>query len=86
MEGEAEGYDITQKQHKNQTGSIIYHLWHYPNSYPRKEDKKLLAIAIETGYPDFSSFCRSFKKETGMSPSQYRDCFLAPKPNLSKKA
>lgn len=32
-------------------------------------------IGERTGYPNFSYFCRTFKKQTGMSPREYRDRF-----------
>ncbi|PWC18834.1 response regulator transcription factor [Brenneria corticis] len=35
-------------------------------------DLQVNAIALELGYQDANYFCRIFKKETGMSPSDYR--------------
>ena len=28
------------------------------------------------GFKDYSSFFRAFKKEYGMSPKEYKDCFM----------
>lgn len=36
-------------------------------------DKKVSQIAFECGYLNFTYFCRSFKKSTGMQPKEFRD-------------
>lgn len=38
----------------------------------RHSDQNLTRIAMTCGFPSSSAFNRSFKKETGMTPSQYR--------------
>ena len=35
-------------------------------------DLQINAIALELSYQDANYFCRLFKKETGLSPSEYR--------------
>lgn len=39
----------------------------------RNPDAKILAIALESGFSNKTSFNRTFKKVTGHSPSEYRD-------------
>ncbi len=36
------------------------------------DGRKILAIALESGFSSLSAFNRAFRKETGMSPSQFR--------------
>ena len=38
-------------------------------------DKSLLEIAIETGFQSEYYFSKMFKKRTGLSPTNYRNCF-----------
>lgn len=38
----------------------------------KTSDKPVNVIAIELGYPDVNYFSRTFKKETGYTPSEYR--------------
>jgi two-component system, response regulator YesN len=38
-----------------------------------KGDEKMWAISLQIGYPDLSSFSRSFKRVTGITPSQFKD-------------
>jgi len=35
-------------------------------------DKRVLDIALETGFPTLSSFNRDFKKQLGSSPREWR--------------
>ncbi|MDM8312959.1 AraC family transcriptional regulator, partial [Clostridium cadaveris] len=37
----------------------------------------ILNVAISVGFKDQSYFCRTFKKYTGISPSEYRNQFLS---------
>jgi len=37
-----------------------------------KNTDKIISVALESGFSDLSTFNRSFKALTGMSPSQYR--------------
>jgi AraC-like DNA-binding protein len=39
-------------------------------------DESLQNIAYETGYSDYSSFFITFKKESGVSPNEYRQLFV----------
>lgn len=48
-------------------------------------DESITDIAFETGFNNLTTFCRSFKKNTGMSPSDYRLQFRNEKEELSKK-
>ena len=37
-----------------------------------REDESLAGLAFELGFKDLSHFCRAFKTETGMTPSEFR--------------
>ena len=39
----------------------------------KQSDKTVLQISEELGFPNAPFFCRYFKRETGMTPSEYRD-------------
>ncbi len=41
-------------------------------SMMRETNDKIQVIALDVGYSDYRYFCRIFKKETGVSPSEYR--------------
>ena len=43
--------------------------------YIRGSEMSLMEIAFMTGYDDYTYFSRVFKKNTGMSPREYRDHF-----------
>lgn len=43
--------------------------------YLTKTDKSITAVAVESGYDDFTYFSRQFKKATGMTPSAYRKAY-----------
>lgn len=43
-------------------------------------DLKVNTIALELSYQDANYFCRIFKKETGMAPSDYRNSVSSPQP------
>lgn len=43
----------------------------------RHRDLKLIAIAIDSGFNNKTSFLNAFKKHTGLSPSEYREKLLA---------
>jgi AraC family transcriptional regulator len=47
--------------------------------------KPLSDVALLLGFSDQSHFCRSFKKQTGLSPLEYRHLF-AGKPNLIQES
>ena len=38
----------------------------------RETTKKVIDIGIETGYPNYSYFCQSFREYFGKSPERYR--------------
>ena len=40
---------------------------------PKKGDEKLIAIAFDSGFASLASFQRAFKRETGVTASQWRD-------------
>ena len=40
---------------------------------PRRRDQKILGIAFDTGFASKVAFNRVFKKQTGMTPSEYRN-------------
>ena len=40
---------------------------------PKKGDEKLIAIAFDSGFVSLASFQRAFKRETGVTASQWRD-------------
>lgn len=42
----------------------------------RKPDVKILDVALSVGYQDAAHFTRAFKRQTGMSPSTYRQTML----------
>ena len=42
----------------------------------RNEDIKLYEISYYVGYSDPNYFSRQFKKQTGMTPSEYRDKYI----------
>lgn len=42
--------------------------------YIRNTDMNLMEVAFMTGYDDYTYFSRVFKKNTGMSPKEYRGC------------
>ena len=39
----------------------------------KNTDLKIYEIAMQTGYKDVKYFNRIFKKETGITPAQYRE-------------
>ena len=39
----------------------------------KQSDKTVLQISEELGFPNAPFFCRYFKRETGMTPSEYRE-------------
>lgn len=39
----------------------------------KQSDKTVLQISEELGFPNSPFFCRYFKRETGMTPSEYRE-------------
>lgn len=67
---------------KQATGCTIYQ---YLIAYRMNKAKELLLqtnlsvleIAAASGYPDLSNFCSTFKKHTGVTPSQYRQLQIA---------
>jgi AraC family transcriptional regulator len=40
-------------------------------------NETLVEIALKVGFADQSHFCKVFRRLTGLTPSQYRDCFPA---------
>ena len=38
----------------------------------RESDKKVIAVAYESGFRSLSAFNRAFKKNAGINPSEYR--------------
>ena len=40
--------------------------------YLKNTNKKINVICQQVGYPDPKYFCTLFKKETGVTPNQYR--------------
>lgn len=49
--------------------------------YLTKTDKSITAVAVESGYDDFTYFSRQFKKTTGMTPSAYRRAYAGTEPS-----
>lgn len=49
--------------------------------YLTKTDKSITAVAVESGYDDFTYFSRQFKKSTGMTPSAYRKAYAGTEPS-----
>ncbi|MDO4650440.1 MAG: AraC family transcriptional regulator [Eubacteriales bacterium] len=43
----------------------------------RNSDKKIYEIAETVGYPDYNYFTKVFKKETGMTPRNYRNQYYS---------
>ena len=46
---------------------------------PENKDKKNFAISLDVGFTSLSSFYTSFKEETGVTPSEYRQSILLKK-------
>ena len=67
---------------KKETGdSIIMFLNKYriekSKNFLKDRSYSILNVAISVGFKDQSYFCRTFKKYTGISPSEYRNQFLS---------
>jgi AraC-like DNA-binding protein len=39
---------------------------------PAQRHRRVLAIALESGFDDFSAFSRAFRRRFGMTPSEVR--------------
>jgi AraC family transcriptional regulator len=46
----------------------------------RETKQSVVAVAVEVGYPNPSHFAQLFRRQTGLSPSDYRRQRLSAKP------
>lgn len=52
---------------------------------PDSKNKTVLALALDAGFNSKSSFNSLFKKQTGMTPSQFRKKHSTKRQNISRK-